>query len=144
MSDHEPSRKTKRQLFEEHPEDFVETQTDEYGFSPLILKPPAAEIPVHPEIAIYFGYRGNATYVAFFGVPGQGPIWDDGLHTGPAYQKNFMIYLSHSLVAPKLTRYNLGFQGKEADHWLVFALGQARVYVADREHAQQSCGQGLP
>ena len=136
MTDNRRDIKTKRQRFEEHPEDFISTKKDECGFSPLILKPPTAQIPVHPEIALYFGYRGNASYVAFFGVPGQGPMWDDGVHTGPAYQKNLTTYLQHPRVAPKLRAYRLGFQGKEADHWLVFSVGEARVYVADRQHAQ--------
>src|SRR5207244_734575 len=66
-------------------------------------------LPVPPNLAEAFGYRGEARFVAFRWEPaGDELVYDDGRLSGTGDPWTFLAYRRHAKVTPHLKPYNLG------------------------------------
>lgn len=89
------------------------------------------DIPLPPELAETFGYRGDARFVAFCHSPaGDEVICTDGPTTGSGATWAFQAYRRHPAVAPLLAGWQFGNSDQDAEYALVIDREQNRASVA--------------
>src|SRR5262249_18261652 len=94
------------------------------------------EVPVPPEVARTFGYRGDARFVGFYWEPaGDEVVYDDGRLSGTGSSYAFLRYRRHPAVEPLLEEYNLGHSDLKATHCLILDRQTGRASVAGRADA---------
>jgi hypothetical protein len=87
------------------------------------------DIPLPPELAETFGYRGDARFVGFYWSPlGDQLVATDGVNSGTAQSWAFLAYKRHRAVAPLLSPFDLGSSEEDGAH----------VLLIDREMNQAS------
>jgi hypothetical protein len=94
------------------------------GLTPVLL-------PVYPELARTFGYRGEARWVAFSWTPaGDEVFYDDGQRPGTGASYAFLAYRRHPAVRPHLEGYNLDSSDCEAEDCLLLDQAEGRAFIA--------------
>ena len=89
------------------------------------------DVPLPPELAETFGYRGDARYVAFYHSPlGDEVTYTDGRSTGSGATWSFLAYRRHRAVAPLLADWNLGYSDVDAEYALVIDREANRASIA--------------
>lgn len=95
------------------------------------------EVPVPPDAARTFGYRGEARFVAFYWEPsGDEVMFDDGRSSGTSATYAFLAYRRHPAVVAHLDEYNLGYTDLEADYCLILDQESGRASIATRADAR--------
>jgi hypothetical protein len=94
-------------------------------------RPVPLNVPVPPNLAEAFGYRGDACVVGFWWEPaGDELVFEDGRTFGTGDPWAFLAYRRHSAVALHLDPYNTGYSDVEAEHALVLDRERDRMSVA--------------
>lgn len=103
--------------------------------SPLPGTP--VDIPLLPELAETFGYRGDARYVGFYWTPmGDEVVFTDGRGSGSGQSWAFLAYRRHRAVRTLLDGWNLGYSDVDAEHCLVLDRERNRASVAPLAEAR--------
>jgi hypothetical protein len=91
----------------------------------------AVDVPVPPDLAEAFGYRGQARFVGFCWSPlGDELNYDDGRSAGSGASHAFLTYKRHKSVEPLLRGWNLGYSDAEAEHCLLLDRQRNRASIA--------------
>lgn len=104
---------------------------EQFAGEPQPLPGTPLEVPVPPNLAEAFGYRGGARYVGFHWEPaGDELVYDDGRLSGTGDPWAFLAFRRHPAVEPHLEAFNLGYSDLEAEHCLILDRAEEQAAVA--------------
>jgi hypothetical protein len=89
------------------------------------------DLPLPPDLAETFGYRGKARYVSFAWSPtGDELVVDDGRSSRSGESWSFLVWKRHPAVAPLLAGFQLGASDRRAEHVLILDRLANRASIA--------------
>lgn len=97
----------------------------------------ALDLTLPPELALAFGYRGDARFVGFRWSPlGDQLAYSDGVSSGTGEGWAFLAFKRHRHIAPLLEPFALGSSETDATHWLLIDRKASRAAVVPAVEAR--------